>query len=156
MPCQLAQKTWRPPCRMLREQVLLLKGLAAAVAGGHHYHNPAVVGLGLGDVRRCPFGMEGPGDCAAAADFMIRSHERHLALSLEQAADLAVQRLLLGLLPRRRLASITVSKRTAPLSWMPKNGFWVCRASSWISRPSRSSSPKSCHGTARSWFSPVA
>ncbi|MFO8238121.1 MAG: hypothetical protein R6U00_07720, partial [Prochlorococcaceae cyanobacterium] len=36
------------------------------------------------------------------------------------------------------------------------NGFWVCRASAWISTPPRSSSPINCLSTARSWFSPVA
>jgi hypothetical protein len=37
-----------------------------------------------------------------------------------------------------------------------KTGFWVWRASAWISTPSRSSSPSSCRSTARSWFVPVA
>jgi hypothetical protein len=42
------------------------------------------------------FGAQGPGDGAAVADLVIRCHERDLALSLELAADLAVQRLLVG------------------------------------------------------------
>ena len=62
-------------------------------------------------------GMQSPDDGAAVADFVIRCHERDLALSLELAEDLAVQRLLVGLLPRRRLASMTVSKKPAPCSW---------------------------------------
>jgi hypothetical protein len=42
-------------------------------------------------------GPQRPGDVAAVADLVIRCHERDLALSLELAADLAVQRLLVGL-----------------------------------------------------------
>jgi hypothetical protein len=37
------------------------------------------------------FGPQRPGDVAAVADLVIRCHERDLALSLELAADLAVQ-----------------------------------------------------------------
>ena len=43
------------------------------------------------------FGPQGPGDVATVADLVIRCHERDLALSLKLAADLAVQRLLVGL-----------------------------------------------------------
>jgi hypothetical protein len=62
-------------------------------------------------------GTQSPDDGAAVADFVIRCHESDLALSLDLDEDLAVQRLLVGLLPRRSLASTTVSKKPPPCSW---------------------------------------
>jgi len=82
------------------------------------------------------------------ADLVIRCHERDLALSLKLAADLAVQRLLVGLDCQEKVGPLLLE--------LPKNGRWVWSASAWISTPSRSSSPSSCRSTARSWFSPVA
>ena len=79
------------------------KGLAVSAAAGRHLHAPAGADPGLGDVWRCLFGTQGPGVGAAVADLVIRCHERDLALSLELAADLAVLRLLVGLLLRRSL-----------------------------------------------------
>ena len=49
------------------------------------------------------FGWQRPGDVAAVADLAIRCQERDLALSLELAADLAVQRLLVCKLVWRSL-----------------------------------------------------
>jgi len=85
---------------------------------------------------------------APVADLVIRCHERDLALSLKLAADLAVQRLLVGLDCQEKVGPLLLE--------LPKNGRWVWSASAWISTPSRSSSPSSCRSTARSWFSPVA
>ena len=144
---QLQQRFWRG-AQAGEEQVLRLKGLAVAAAGGRHLHDPAGADPGLPDVRRCLFGTQGPGDDAAVADLVIRCQERDLALSLELAADLAVQRLLVGLDRQQEVGPLLLE--------LPKNGCWVCRASAWISTPSRSSSPRSCLSTARSWFSPVA
>ena len=144
---QLQQRLWRG-AQTGEEQVLRLKGLAVALAGGRHLHDPAGADPGLGDVRRCLFGTQGPGDGAAMADLVIRCHERDHALSLELAADLPVQRLLVGLDRQQEVGPLLLE--------LPKNGCWVCRASAWISMPSRSSSPRSCRSTARSWFLPVA
>jgi len=125
-----------------------LKGLAVAGAGGAHLHDPAGADPGLSDVLWGRFGTQRPGDGAAMADLVIRCHERDLAPSLELAADLAVQRLLVGFDRQKEVGPLLLE--------LPKNGFWVCSASAWISTPSRSSSPSSCLSTARSWFSPVA
>ena len=136
--------------------MLRLKGLAVAPAGGRHLHDPADGAPDLGDVSRCLFGTQYLGHDAAVADLMIRCQERYLALSLELAADLAVQRLLVGLLLRRSLRLHRQEEVGPLLLELPKNGCWVCRISTWISTPSRSSSPRRCRSTARSWFSPVA
>jgi hypothetical protein len=128
--------------------VLRLKGLAVAVAGGRHLHDPTGADPGLTDVLRRLLGPQLPGDVAPVADLMIRRHERDLSLSLKLAADLAVQRLLVPLDRQQEVGSLLLE--------LPKNGGWVWRASAWIRTPSRSSSPSSCLSTARSWFSPVA
>jgi hypothetical protein len=47
-------------------------------------------------VLRRLFSPQGPGDVATVADLVIRCHERDLALSVKLAADLAVQRFLVG------------------------------------------------------------
>jgi hypothetical protein len=102
-------------------------------------------------------GTQSPDDGAAVADFVIRCHESDLALSLVLAEDLAEQRVLVGLLPRRRLASMTVSKKPAPCSWScRKTAEGYARGSYYIITPSRSTMHRSCRITARSWFSPVA
>ena len=77
-----------------------------------------------------------------------RCHERDLAFSQELAADLAVQGALVPFDGQQEIGAL--------LGEELKNGFWVWRASAWISTPSRSSSPSSFLSTARSWFSPVA
>ena len=155
VPHQFQQRVWRG-AQAGEEQVLCLKGQAVAAAGGRHLHDPAGTDPGLGDVRRCLFGTQGPGDGAAVAALLIRCHERDLALSLELAADLSVQSLLIALLLRRSLRLHRQEEVGPLLLELPKNGRWVWSASAWISTPSRSSSPSNCRRTARSWFSPVA
>ena len=125
-----------------------LKWLAGTSTGGHHLHDPAGADPGLADVLRCLLCPQRPEDVAAMADLVIRCHERDLALSLELAEDLTVQCLLVGLDGQEEVGPLLLE--------LPKNGFWVWRASAWISTPSRSNSPSNCLSTARSWFSPVA
>ena len=79
------------------------------------------------------FGMQPPGDGAGVADRVINSHKSNLVLSLELAADLAVEGLLVCLDRQVDFDSMLLQ--------LPKNVFWVCRESGWISTPSRSSSP---------------
>jgi len=82
------------------------------------------------------------------AYLVIPCHETDPALSLELAADLAMQRL---------LVAFHRQEEACPLLFeLPKNGRWVWNALAWITTPSRSSSPSSCRKTARLWFSPVA
>ena len=52
------------------------------------------------------------------ADLVIRCHERDLALSLELAANLPVQRLLVGLDHQQEVGPLLLE--------LPKNGCWVC------------------------------
>jgi len=132
------------------------KGLAVAAAGGRHLHDPAGADPSLADVFWCILGTQCPGDVAAMADLMIRSLKRDVPLSLELAVDLAAERLLVRSLLRRSLRLHRQEEVGPPLLELPKNGFWVCRASAWISTPSRFSSPSNCLRTARSWFSAVA
>ena len=132
VPHQLQQRIWRG-AQTGEEQVLRLKGLAVAAAGGHHLHDPAGADPGLTDLLRRLLGPQLPGDVAAMADLLIRCQERDLALSLKLAADLAVQRLLVGLDCQEEVGPLLLE--------LPKNGRWVWSASAWISTPSRSSSP---------------
>jgi hypothetical protein len=82
------------------------------------------------------------------ADLVICCHESDLAFPQELAADLAVQRLLVGFHRQQDAGPLLLQEL--------KNGCCVCRASAWINTPSSSSSPSSCRSTARSWFSTVA
>ena len=91
--------------------------------------------------------MQRPGYFAVVADLVIGCHEREPALSLALAADLAVQRLLVGLHDQEEVGSLFLQ--------LLKNGRWVWSASAWLNTPSRISSPWSGSSTARSWFSPV-
>lgn len=79
------------------KQVRGLERLALAAAGGHDLHDPAAADSGLGDVLRRAYRTQSPGDVAAVADLVICCHEKDPALSLELAADLGVQCLLVGL-----------------------------------------------------------
>jgi hypothetical protein len=130
------------------EQVLLLKGPAVAAAGGRDFHDPAGAGPGLADVLRGLFGPQRPGDVATVAALVIHCHEGDLALSKELIDDLPVEGLLVGVDRQEEVGPLLLE--------LPKNGRWVWSASAWISTPSRSSSPRSCRSTARSWLSPVA
>jgi hypothetical protein len=55
------------------------------------------------------------------AALVIGCHKRDLALSLELTADLAVQRLLVGFDRQQEVGPLLLE--------LPKNGFWVWRAS---------------------------
>jgi hypothetical protein len=124
------------------------EGLAVTRADRRDLHDPVGADPGLVDVLRRLFLPQRPGDVAAVADLVIRCHERDLALSLELAADLPVQRLLISFHRQEEVGPLLLE--------LPKNGRCVCRASAWISTPSRSNPPSSCLSTARSWSSPVA
>lgn len=76
--------------------VSLLKGVPVATAGGRDFHDPTTAAPGQADVLRGLFGPQPPGDVAPVADLMIGCHEEDLALSLELAADLALEDLLVG------------------------------------------------------------
>ena len=132
---QLQQRLWCG-AQAGEKEVGGLKGLAVAPASGRDFHDPAGTGPGLPDVLRRLFGPQGPGDVATVADLVIRCHERDLALSLKLAADLAVQRFLVGFHRQEEVGPLLLE--------LPKNGRWVWSASAWISAPSRSSSPRSC------------
>ena len=118
---QLQQRFWRG-AQAGEKHMGGPKGLAVAAAAGRHLHDPAGADPGLGDVRRCLFGPQGPGDVATVADLVIRCHKRDLALSLELAADLPVQRLLVGLLLRRSLRLDRQQEVGSLLLELPKNG----------------------------------
>jgi hypothetical protein len=155
VPHQLQQGFWGR-AQAGQKHVLGLERLAVSGAGGGHLHDPAGADPGLPDMLRGLFGVQRPGDVPTVADLMIRCHKRDLALPLELAADLAVQRLLVGYSFGEDCVYIRQEEVGPLLLELPKNGCWVWRASAWISTPSRSSSPSSCRSTARSWFSPVA
>ena len=75
VPHQLQQRFWRG-AQTGEEQVLRLKGLAIAAAGGRHLHDPAGAYPGLTDVLRCLFCSQHPGDVAAMAYLLIPCQER--------------------------------------------------------------------------------
>ena len=52
VPHQLQQRFWRG-AQAGEEQVLHLRGLAVAAAGGRHLQDQAGADTGIGDVRRC-------------------------------------------------------------------------------------------------------
>ena len=155
VPHQMQQGFWGG-AEARQKQVGGLKRLAVPDAPGDYLNDPTVADPGLADVLWGLFGSQRPGDVATMSNLVIRCHKRDVTLSLELRSDLAVQRLLVGLLLRRSLR-LDRQEEVGPLLLEElKNGFWVWSASAWISTPSRSSSPSSCRSTARSWFSPVA
>jgi len=81
-------------------------------------------------------------------DLVINCHKWDVALSLELALDLALQRLLIAFYRQQEVGPLLLE--------LPKNGRWVWRASAWMRTLSKSISPSNCRSTARSWFSPVA
>jgi hypothetical protein len=91
----LQQRSWRG-AQARQEQVGGVKGLAVTGAAGCDFHDPAGADPGLDDVLWSLLGAQRPGDSAAVTNLAIRCHERDSALALELAADLAVQRLLVG------------------------------------------------------------
>ena len=102
------------------------------------------------------FFLQVPGDAAAVADLVIRCSEKDVPLPEWLGGDLPVQRPLVRLLLRKRLRLDGQQQVKPQLLELPKNGFWVWRASAWISTPPRSSSLSSIWSTARSWSSPEA
>ena len=147
IPHQLQQGFWGG-AQAGEEEMGLPEGLAIASADGDHFHDPAGAAPGLTDVLRCLFGAECPGDGTTMTIPENTCLKRDVALPLELASDLAMQCLLVPFKGQEEVGSLLLE--------LSKNGRCVCRASAWISTPSRSSSPSSCFSTARSWFSPVA
>ena len=94
------------------------------------------------DVLRRFFRPQSPADVAAMADLVIRCHEGDVTLSKQLIGDLAVESLLVRFHGQEEVGPL--------LRELPKNACCVCRASAWISTPSRSSSPSSFWSTARS------
>ena len=93
---QMQQGFWGG-AQAVEERVGGMKLLAITTAGGHHLHDPAGADPVLADVHRNLFcSQQHPGDVATVADLLIRCHKRDRAPSLELAADLTMQRLLVG------------------------------------------------------------
>ena len=130
------------------KEVFGVEGLAVAGSCGGNLNNPACAEPGLTDVLRCLFRSQRPGDVPAMTDLLIHCNKRDLAYPLELMLNLAMQRALIGFNGQEEVGSLLLE--------LLKNGFWVCRASAWMSSPWRSNSPRSFLSTARSWFSPVA
>ena len=82
-----------------------------------------------------------PADVAAMANLVIHFLKRNVSLTLELAVDLAAEFLLLRSLLRRSLWPDSQVEVGPLFLELPKSGFWVCRASAWISTSSRFSSP---------------
>ncbi len=106
---------------------------ALAFAGervGDHLHDPGAAGpVGL-DVLWCFPRPKFPGGVAPVALLVIRCSERDVTLSLELAANLAVEGFLVAL---------DGQEYVGPLGEAPsKNDCVVWSASAWISTPSRS------------------
>lgn len=131
------------------EEIVGLFGrLAVAAAGGEQLHDPAGAGPVLLDVLRRFPGPQDPGRVAPMPFLVIHCSERDLTLSLELAADLPVQGLLVAL---------DRQEHVGPLGEAPvKNDCVVCSASAWIRTPSRSRPASSSLRAARSLDSPVS
>ena len=147
VPHQFQQSFWGG-AQAGEKQVGGLKRSTVSGACSGHLHYPAGANPALADVLWCLLCPQRPGDVAAMADLLIRCQKRDRALSLELAADLTMQRLLVALDRQEEVGPLLLEEL--------KNGRWVCSASAWITTPSRSSSLSSFWSTARSWFSPVA
>ena len=117
---QLQQGVWGG-AQAGEEQVGRPKRLAITASIGAHLHDPAGTDPGLANVLWCLFRPQHPGDVAAMADFVIRCHERELALSLKLRSDLTMQRLLVALDGQQEVGPLLLE--------LPKNGRWVCNAS---------------------------
>ena len=121
---------------------------AVAPTRGDDLNEPACADPLLADVLWRLFRSQCPGDVSAMADLVIHCQKRDLAVSLKLTLDLAMQCSLVGLGRQEEVGALLLE--------LLKNGFWVCRASAWMTKPWRSSSPRSFLSTARSSFSPVA
>jgi len=120
----LQQRLWR--CAEAgEEQMGGVNGLAVTGAGGRDFNDPAGSGPGLADVLKSLFGPQHPSDVPAVTDLVIRCHERELALSLELAANLAEQRLLVGE-SFGEVCVYNLQEEVGPLLLkLAKNGRWV-------------------------------
>jgi len=92
---QLQQRFWGG-AQAGEKQMGGLEGLAITGAIGSHVHDPAGAAPGLDDVLRCLFGTHSPVDVAPVALLVIHCEKRDVVPSLELAADLSVQRLLVS------------------------------------------------------------
>ena len=131
------------------EEIVGLFGrLAVAAAGGDQLHDPAAARPVLLDVLRRFPGPQDPGRVAPMPFLVIHCGEKDLTLTLELAADLPVQGL---------LVAIDRQEHVGPLGEAPvKNDCVVCSASAWIRTPSRSRLASSSLRAARSLDSPVS
>ncbi len=112
---------------MTGELTLALAGRGA----GDHLHDPSAARPVRLDVLGRLLGPELPAGMSPVALLDIRCRERDLALSLELAADLPVEDLLVG---------FDRQQEVGPLLQAPaKNACVVCSASAWIRTPLRSS-----------------
>ena len=106
------------------EVVCCLERLAVTATGGAHLHDPAGAAPCLADVLWSLFCSQSPGDVSAVADLVFRCHKRDVALSLELAADLTMQSLLVRFHGQEEVGPLLLE--------LSKNGCWVCNASAWI------------------------
>ena len=120
VPHQLQQCFWGGS-QACEKQMGGMEGLAVSDAGGHHLNNPAGASPVLADVLWCLLCPQPPGHVAAMADLLIRCQKRDLALPLELAANLAVENPLIRFHGQEEVGPLLLE--------LPKNGFWVCRAS---------------------------
>ena len=111
-------------------------------------HDSVGADPGISDVLRGLLCAQRPGYVAAVAILVIPCPKRDLALALERRSDLTMQRLQVALHGQQDVGS--------QLLELTKNRRWVWSASAWMMTPSRSSSPRSCRSTARSWLPVVA
>ena len=122
--------------------------LALADHDGDHLHDPAAARPVRLDVLRGLPGSQDPGGVATMLVLVIRCGERDLALSLELAADLAME---------GALVPFDGQEEVGPLGEAPvKNAWVVCSASAWISTPLRSRLASSSLRAARSLDSLVS
>ena len=98
--------------------------------GGDELHDPGAAGPIRFDVPGCFLGPELPAGVTTVPFLEIRCGERDIALALKLPADLPVEAPLVG---------FDGQQDVGPLLQAPaKNACVVCRASAWISTPSRS------------------
>jgi len=147
VPGQLQQAFWG--CAEAGEKEAFgVERLAVARSCGDDLNDPARADPLLTDMLWCLFRSQRPGDVTTMTDLLILCEKRDLAFPLELTLDLTMQGSLVGLDRQEEVGALLLE--------LLKNGFWVCRASAWMSRPWRFNSPSRFLRTARSWFSLVA
>jgi hypothetical protein len=110
--------------------------------GGDHLRDPGAAGPVRLDVLRRLFRTQYPERVTTVFCLPIRRGERDMALALELATDLAIERL---------LVAFHGEEDVGPLLQAPsKNGCVVWRASAWMRTPSNSSVLRSSFSAARS------